>query len=100
MLCVTTWLAASNAVMVMWFAPSVSGIEVMVQLEEPSALPISPSAVLHATSTGATPPAVMPEADIEAADVVDVAPGFCTVSVNGAGAGCVGCVGLLPAAAP
>ena len=82
------------------FAPSVSGIDVMLQLVEPSALPICPAAVLQATSTGATPPVVIPETEIAAAVVVEVAAGLCTVRVSVAGAGCVGWDGVEPAAAP
>jgi len=103
MVCVTMWLAASNAVIVMLLAPIVSGMEAMLHVAEPSALPICPLAVLQETCTGATPPEVVPEADTVDAVVVKVAAGLCTVSVRGAGAGCVGCdgcEGVEPGAAP
>jgi hypothetical protein len=50
-----------------------------------AARPIWPFAVLHAICTGATPPEVIPETDIEEAVVVEDAAGLWTASVSAAG---------------
>ena len=97
--CVTIWLAASNAVIVMLLAPRPSGTAAIVQFVEPMALPTWPFVVLQAICTGLTPPEVVPEIETEDAVVVDVAAGLCTVSVKFAGGG-AGCAGVEPGAAP
>ena len=99
MVCVTIWLAASNAVIVMLLAPRPSGTAAIVQFVEPMALPTWPFVVLQAICTGLTPPEVVPEIETEDAVVVDVAAGLCTVSVKFAGGG-AGCEGVEPGAAP
>lgn len=81
--CDTVSLAASVAVIVIWFPPMLRGTAGMFQLAKPDAVPVSPLLLRHVTRAGPVPPDVLPEMEMEDAVVVVVSAGFCIVRKRG-----------------
>ena len=98
--CDTVSLAASVAVIVIWFPPVLRGTAGMFQLAEPSAVPISPLLARHVTRAGPVPPDVVPEKEMEEAVVVVVSPLFCIVRKRGKEGGAGACAGVEPSRVP
>ena len=85
--CDTVSLAASLAVIVIWFPPMLRGTAGIFQLAEPNAVPPSPALARHVMVAGPVPPDVVPEKEIEEAVVVVVSAGLCIVRKRGRGGG-------------
>ena len=77
--CDTVSLAASVAVIVIWFPPMLRGTAGMFQRAEPDAAPVNPVLVRHVTRTGPVPPDALPEMETVVAIVVVVSGEFCMV---------------------
>ena len=88
--CDTVSLAASVAVIVIWFPPMLRGTAGMFQFAEPDAVPAAPVLVRHATRTGPVPPDAVPEKEMEDAVVVVVSAEFCMVRKRGKDGGADG----------
>ena len=96
--CETVSIAASVAVIVIWFPPMLSGTAGMFQVAEPNAVPLSPVLVRQVMVAGPFPPEVVPERETEEAAVVSAV--FCIIRKRGKDGGAGACAGGEPSRVP